>query len=133
MGISAGWADVYTADIACQYLVIDDIPDGDYVLVAITNAARKVPEDTFDDNTVTRGLHIEGSTVVEIAVPTGFVYTASTSVQPTREAVAASASVSTGAVPTLQTSAGARLGFTHEFAMASLFVLTLTLWLNAWI
>src|SRR5579859_7181255 len=72
MGISAGWADVYSSDLLCQYLVIDGVPNGDYVLIATTNAARKVPEDTFADNTVMRGLHIEGQYVWEIALPTGF-------------------------------------------------------------
>jgi Lysyl oxidase len=71
MGISAGWADVYFSDIACQYLVIDQIPDGEYVLVVTTNAARKVPEDTFEDNTVARGLSILGTVVSEIPLPSG--------------------------------------------------------------
>jgi len=131
MGISAGWADVYTADIPCQYLVIDDIPDGDYVLVAITNAARKVPEDTFDDNTVSRGLHIEGSSVWEIAVPTELSVSATQSISPTSvtgEAVIASSTASTGPVPTLQASAAVRVSFVWELATAILLALTVTLW-----
>lgn len=61
MGISAGWADVYTADLECQFLVIDGIPDGDYTLVASTNTGHAVPETNYDDNTICQGLHIEGN------------------------------------------------------------------------
>jgi hypothetical protein len=105
MGISAGWADVYTADLTCQYLVIDDVPDGDYVLIVATNAARKVPEDTFDDNTVSVGLHIQGSYVWTTTMPAGFNYTfthpvtTSSSVQ-----IASIVSPSTTAVPVTSTS-----------------------------
>jgi hypothetical protein len=70
MGISAGWADVYAADRECQYLVIDGIPNGNYTLVAITNTAHAVAEDSFDDNAVSRGLLIEGDTVVEFMTTT---------------------------------------------------------------
>jgi len=125
MGISAGWADVYTADIPCQYLVIDDIPAGDYILVAVTNAARKVPEDTYDDNTVSRGLHIEGSTVYEIPLPTSSISArqsvSTTSVQgaPTGEA----AMVSVTPAPTQLASAAARPCFAREFATATFLVL----------
>jgi hypothetical protein len=65
MGISAGWADVYGAELECQYLVIDGVADGDYTLVATTNTAQAIAEDSFDDNTVYRGLYIAGGTVVE--------------------------------------------------------------------
>lgn len=68
MGISVGWADVYYADLDCQFLVMDGVPDGDYTLVATANTAKAVPEDSFDDNTVCRGLHIEGNTVYELDV-----------------------------------------------------------------
>ena len=37
-GISAGWADVYSAFLACQFVVIDGLPDGDYTLQSTTNA-----------------------------------------------------------------------------------------------
>src|SRR6266700_8074064 len=69
MGISAGWADVYSANLECQYLVIDGVPDGDYTLVATTNTGRAVPEDNFDDNTVCQGLHIQGNVVQTLATP----------------------------------------------------------------
>src|SRR6266481_8746437 len=69
MGISAGWADVYQADLECQYLVIDGVGDGDYTLVASTNTARAVPEDNFDDNTVCQGLRIKGANVQTLSAP----------------------------------------------------------------
>jgi len=37
MGITAGCADIYDSGIDCQWLDITDIPDGDYVFVAVVN------------------------------------------------------------------------------------------------
>ncbi len=37
MGITAGCADIYDAFIDCQWLDITDVPDGDYVFVAVVN------------------------------------------------------------------------------------------------
>ena len=37
MGITAGCADIYDAGIDCQWLDITDVPDGDYVFVAVVN------------------------------------------------------------------------------------------------
>jgi lysyl oxidase len=71
MGVSAGWADVYRADIGCQYLIIDGVPDGDYTLVCTTNTAHAadkngVPEDTYTDNTTSVCLRIAGDKVIEL-------------------------------------------------------------------
>lgn len=63
MGISPGWADLYDASLPCQYLLIDGVPDGDYTVLATTNTGQVVSEDTFDDNTVCQGLHIQGDNV----------------------------------------------------------------------
>jgi len=104
MGISAGWADIYFSDITCQYLVIDDVPDGDYVLVVVTNAARKIPEDTYADNTASVGLHIEGATVSQINVPTGFSY--SFPVPTTTMSASGGSSSTTGTGKTTGTAAG---------------------------
>ena len=68
-GISAGWADIYAAGLACQFLVIDNLADGDYVLRSTTNVPRYFSEDSFADNTICAGLHIVGDTVQEIPVP----------------------------------------------------------------
>ncbi len=43
-GLSAGWADVYTADLPCQFLDITDIPDGDYMLEVEVNPDKTLPD-----------------------------------------------------------------------------------------
>ncbi|MEO5825123.1 MAG: lysyl oxidase family protein [Gemmatimonadales bacterium] len=68
-GISAGWADVYNSGLACQYIVIDNVPNGDYTLQSTTNAKHTVGEDCFGDNTEWTGLRIAGNTVTEIVPP----------------------------------------------------------------
>ena len=68
-GISSGWADVYSSDLPCQYIVIDGVSDGDYTLQSTTNAKRVVGEDCFGDNTEWTGLRITGNNVSEIAPP----------------------------------------------------------------
>lgn len=146
MGVSAGWADVYSSDLLCQYLVIDDVPDGDYVLIAITNAARKVPEDTFDDNTISKGLHIQGEYVWETTIPADFSYivtqptttsATSTSVQASQTvampASNANATSDNGAVPTLQSSTAAKVSLAQEFSIWTIVALTLSLCWDLWI
>jgi hypothetical protein len=68
-GISAGWADVYNSSLPCQYIVIDNLPDGDYTLQSTTNSKHAVQEECFGDNTEWTGLHIAGNTVTEITPP----------------------------------------------------------------
>ncbi len=68
-GISAGWADVYSAFLACQFIVLDGVPDGDYTLQSTTNTQHKVGEDCYGDNTIWTGLRITGNTVQEIDPP----------------------------------------------------------------
>ncbi|WER48605.1 lysyl oxidase family protein [Cupriavidus sp. WKF15] len=60
-GITVGWADVYSRELACQFIVIDGVPDGDYTIVATTNASHVVPEDTYDDNTICVGVRLAGT------------------------------------------------------------------------
>ena len=60
-GITVGWADVYHRDLACQFIVIDGVPDGDYTIVATTNASRVIPEDTYSDNTICVGVRLHGT------------------------------------------------------------------------
>lgn len=62
-GISAGWADEYDASLPGQYIVIDDLPDGEYTLEATTNAAGAIDETCDSDNTVRVDLRISGDTV----------------------------------------------------------------------
>jgi hypothetical protein len=70
-GVSAGWADLYSKTLPCQYVVVDGLPDGDYTLISTTNAKKLFPEDTYDDNTICTGLHISGNSVSEIDPPIG--------------------------------------------------------------
>lgn len=62
-GISAGWADEYDSSLPGQYIVIDDLPDGEYTLRATTNAAGTIDETCYDDNTVRVDLSINNGTV----------------------------------------------------------------------
>ena len=68
-GISAGWADVYSSFLACQFIVLDGVPNGDYTLQSTTNAQHKVGEDCFGDNTIWTGLRLSGNTVQLIDPP----------------------------------------------------------------
>jgi hypothetical protein len=68
-GISAGWADVYSSGLQCQYIIVDTVPDGDYTLQSTTNAQHVVAESCFGDNTVWTGLRIAGNSVAEIEPP----------------------------------------------------------------
>ena len=68
-GISAGWADVYSSFLACQFVVIDGLPDGDYTLQSTTNAKHVAGEECYGDNTVWTGLRIAGNTVAQIDLP----------------------------------------------------------------
>lgn len=60
-GLSAGWADVYTADLPCQFLDITDVPDGDYTLEVAVN-----PDGLLQDSDSTNNL---GSIPVRIGDP----------------------------------------------------------------
>jgi hypothetical protein len=68
-GVTKGWADVYGAGLACQYINITGIPDGTYVLAARTNASKIVPEADQYDNGKTTRLTISGNTVT-VGAPT---------------------------------------------------------------
>jgi hypothetical protein len=70
--------DVYGGELPCQFVVIDDVPDGEYTLEATLNAPSvnavktgkgKVlfEEDNYDDNTVSVRLQIKGNDVTEIS------------------------------------------------------------------
>jgi hypothetical protein len=50
MGISRGWTDVYTWDLPDQYVPIDGLPDGRYLLETTADASRRVKETDEDDN-----------------------------------------------------------------------------------
>ncbi len=70
-GVSAGWSDVYTSSLPCQFITIDGVPDGDYRLVATTNYKQIVQEDRYLDNSVVAGVRLQGNTVSEIPLSWG--------------------------------------------------------------
>ena len=65
-GISAGWADLYEKTLACQFVVINGIADGDYTLVSTTNAQHTLYEETYEDNSVETDLQITGDSVTSV-------------------------------------------------------------------
>lgn len=65
-GLSAGWADLYPARITCQFIAIDQIPDGDYAFVATTNSRALVDEVNYGDNRICIELSIRGYSVTEV-------------------------------------------------------------------
>jgi hypothetical protein len=68
-GISAGWADVYSSFLACQFIVLDGVADGDYTLQSTTNAQHRVGDDCLGDNAIWTGLRLSGNTVQLIDPP----------------------------------------------------------------
>lgn len=49
-GVSVGWADSYGANLEGQYLEIDSLKSGDYVLEVHVNAEQLLPEANFQNN-----------------------------------------------------------------------------------
>jgi hypothetical protein len=69
---------LYGAGLPCQFIIIDDIPDGEYTLEATANApsvqAAKtgsgkviIEEDNYDDNTTRVQLRITGDSVTQLS------------------------------------------------------------------
>lgn len=58
-GIQAGWADVYTADLDCQFIDITGVPAGEYKLQIAVNPDNVLVEERYDNN----------STIVDITIP----------------------------------------------------------------
>lgn len=77
-GIAArGGLDRYRSELACQFIVIDGITDGNYTFEAITNATsvlgakKKIgkvlfEENNYEDNSITLRLNIDGEDVHRI-------------------------------------------------------------------
>jgi len=49
-GLQAGWADVYKANLPCQYVDITGVPDGSYVLRMALNPAGPIAESDTNNN-----------------------------------------------------------------------------------
>jgi hypothetical protein len=77
-GLLAGkLPDVYFSDMPCQFIVIDGLPDGEYILEATVNAPSVeavkngkgevfIEEDSYDNNTDSVRLQIKGDQAVRI-------------------------------------------------------------------
>jgi len=62
-GVSPGWQDTYVSSLPCQFMNVDGVGNGDYRLVATTNAAPTVIEANIHNNSVDVPLRISGNTV----------------------------------------------------------------------
>jgi hypothetical protein len=63
MGMTPGWADIYTADLPCQWLDITDVPDGTYSLSVGVDLNNLIDENDVLPNTVAVDVHIQRNTV----------------------------------------------------------------------
>jgi hypothetical protein len=57
-GIQRGWADVYQANLPCQFIDVTDVPDGSYNLEIELNADRTLVEKDYDNNIVSIPLEL---------------------------------------------------------------------------
>jgi hypothetical protein len=62
MGISAGWADIYIADIPCQWIDITGVPDGTYSLRVGVDEQNIIEEADLVPNQATIRVRLEGDT-----------------------------------------------------------------------
>ena len=49
-GISAGWADVYASDLACQWIDVTDVPAGTYTLRVEIDPDAMFPDEDRSNN-----------------------------------------------------------------------------------
>lgn len=69
MGISVGWADVYSWAIADQYIDITDVSDGDYALIVDQDVRGRIREKHTHNNTAIGCVRITGDLADEIPCP----------------------------------------------------------------
>ena len=62
-GLSAGWSDVYDANLPGQFVDVTNVPDGDYCFSSTVNPARRLVEADVGDNTATQALRLAGGSV----------------------------------------------------------------------
>lgn len=63
MGISAGWSDIYVADIPCQWIDITDLADGTYSLRVGVDEQDIIEEAATHPNHATLNVRIDGGSV----------------------------------------------------------------------
>jgi len=68
-GIQAGWADVYSADLDCQWIDVTDLPDGTYDLELEVNPARLLTEADYSNNIAVVPVVIAAAPVCTNVVP----------------------------------------------------------------
>lgn len=66
MGISPGWADVYTFDIPCQWVDITDLADGTYTLRVGVDESDVLEEESVHPNEVFVRVSLEGDTATAL-------------------------------------------------------------------
>jgi hypothetical protein len=71
-GIQVGWADVYTEDLACQYIDITGVPAGDYILELIVNPDNLIAESNTGNNTTLVPISIPAATCVSVPTNDSF-------------------------------------------------------------
>ena len=49
-GVSAGFADIYSRGLPCQYIDVTDVPAGDYTLRIETNFTGQLPDSDLTNN-----------------------------------------------------------------------------------
>jgi len=65
-GIAVGDHDEYGTDQNCQFLLIDEINDGTYLIEVVINSSKVFNEDNYDDNKVIKKIKIQGNIVMEV-------------------------------------------------------------------
>jgi hypothetical protein len=68
-GISIGDHDEYGTQEHCQFLVIDDLPNGEYTFEATINPSKIFEEDNYEDNKISKKLKIQDP-IVELVEDT---------------------------------------------------------------
>jgi hypothetical protein len=58
-GLQAGWADIYSSDLDCQWLDVTDVPPGEYRLQVTLNPGRLFDEVSYENNTSSVPVTIE--------------------------------------------------------------------------
>jgi hypothetical protein len=58
-GLKVGWADQYVPQLACQFIQMTDVPEGDYVLEDHVNPEQLFPESNYTNNTAAVRFHFK--------------------------------------------------------------------------
>jgi hypothetical protein len=67
-GISVGWADIYDASLAGQWIVINRVPNGNYCVASTADPLNQIVEAHDGNNTGARAIRIERNRVTPLSV-----------------------------------------------------------------